>query len=263
MLLTTTKALTAAIIFYLLSFTGLLDPVAAVSQRVSAPLEYGLYRLGVVVSDELSFWVNLRHLRQETAAVRGQLRELRAKTVELEELRRENQALRDQLGLSAVAVKTLPRLAVVVGRGLAEATLVVAGGANQGVAEGDPVLWGRSLVGRVGQVEANRSLVNTLWQPNFKVLAYDASQPGRANGVVEGRFGLTVLFDGVAPEEALAVGDEIVSSAQEAGVPGGLLLGTVVSIEGSPEAVFKRAVLDPGWELNEIEKVVILVTAVD
>jgi rod shape-determining protein MreC len=81
----------------------------------------------------------------------------------------------------------------------------------------------------------------------------------RSLGVVEGGYGLSVKMNFIPRNEIVKVGDIIVTSGLEAGMPRGLLIGSVTAIENETYRPFQAALLLPGTDLSKLSIVSILI----
>jgi rod shape-determining protein MreC len=239
-----------------------LSPLSFVSEKiglfVSEALHQSSYSLATSIAEELSFFSDLRTLYSENAALESELEQFRGEATRLSEVERENELLRQQLGLSTNLSEGLV-LAQVIGLSFEQggASLIIDKGSGDGVAVGDLVVLENYFVGEVERVESDRSSVMLISDPRTSVAALDQSSPDRTQGIVRGSFGTKLRMGKVLPEEQIAAGDLIISSGLDGNVPRGLILGEVVSVAASEGEILKEAELKLLFDPRKLEEVFI------
>ena len=179
----------------------------------------------------------LRAAREELAAARARLEEMDQATREVLELRRQNAALKDQLGFS----QTLPpeRIAAeVIARDTDNlfSTLTINKGARHGVKKGMPVVaWQGDLEGLVGKVVLvgpGSSEVLPLYDPQCMVSARVDST--RDEGLVQGggrdRGTLVMNYVKKIAKNKITYGDLVVTSGLGGLYPKGINVGRIRDI---------------------------------
>jgi len=210
------------------------------------------------IKNELSFFLSLRTLNTEKAAISDEVAKLRGELAYLKEVERENKRLKKQLGLGTTKKKGLI-LAQVTGFSLEQegALLVISEGRDGGLEVDDLVVLENYLVGTVERVEASRSLVRLISDPRFSVAALDQSSPERPRGIVWGSFGTKLRMEKILPGERVSVGDLIISSGLDGKVPLGLILGEVTQVVSSEGGILKEAELKLLFNPSKLEEVFI------
>ncbi len=87
-----------------------------------------------------------------------------------------------------------------------------------------------------------------------------APEPRSVRGVAEGDLRNGVLLDLLPPEEAIDPGSLVLTSGLGGNYPPGLLIGSVGEVEQRPQSAFKKAILTPAAELDEMETVLVLIS---
>lgn len=129
--------------------------------------------------------------------------------------------------------------------------LMVNAGANQGVTQGDPVLYRGVLVGQVTQVWNDGAAVQTIFDTNLRmpvrigVKGYD--------GLLEG--GLYPVVGSVAKNADVVSGDVVYAAV--AGLPYGLPVAEVQSTSTSADSLFQQASLSFAYDINQVQTVLI------
>ena len=201
-------------------------------------------------------------LRQENDALRA----------EIVALKTEGAALREFRGVKWEARSRPTRVveATVLGRDRSSPlrrSLLVNAGSADGVRRGQPVVVGQRLVGFVEEAGPACSLVRLLDDPGAR-----AGDPGGRVGVKVLRPGASTSVEGIlvgegkgslrlqmVPAGSVAVGDLVVTSAADAKVPAGLLVGKVLSVQDDRRTRLAEAVVAPGGDLSGLSSILVLV----
>ncbi len=174
-------------------------------------------------------------------------------------LQQETGELRDLV--QYIGVSTSPSIsAAVIGKSLDPITntMIINAGAKQGVRLGNPVIVGKGiLIGKIVRAEEMFSIVRLLYDNQSKIAATVLNND-RSIGVVEGGYGISVRMNFVPQHEIVAVDDIVVSSGLEPGIPRGLVIGRVESIEKEVYEPFQRAVLSPAVNVQKVSLVSVL-----
>lgn len=241
-----------------------------------------LHRSGVIVSAPVSLanrWalklsIRVREfyrslfaggsLRRENRQLKEEVRVLRELlAIQNEELIRTRKRLRaisplvksDDLSFSGSLSIVV---AVVISRDAdsSRASVLVDKGSRDGVSEGAPVLWGRSLVGKVVRTTRTYSAVSLISDPSFRAPAYivRTGEEGIIRGLSASSH--TLLLDYIHKKRP-RVGDYVLSGAY--GVyPPHLVVGRVTEVESRSESPFYRVVVEPFEDLSELREVLII-----
>jgi rod shape-determining protein MreC len=186
---------------------------------LAAPVRASSGAFGAV-SDYFAAGAQNRQLRADLAAALS----WRDETLTL---RAENARLRALLG-----VRTVPPLPMVAAdtvldaRGPFSNSRLVDAGADQGVAEGNPVLSDHGLVGRIAGVSARVSRVLLLTDVDSRTPVMIARTNGRA--ILTGDGGPNPALSFLRTHDAPQTGDRVLTSGDGGVVPRGLPVGSVV-----------------------------------
>ena len=159
-------------------------------------------------------------------------------------------------------------------------TFLIDRGSKDGIEEGQPVVWGRHLVGKIVAVGPYLSRVRAVVDPAFRARAMVAHPPGeerepgqepppdpaaigkpvaeRLLGVLEGDGGAGSELMWILTEEKVATGDLVVTVEENRGRwPAGLLFGTVVEASTS-HGPYYRIRVQPGVDVQTLAAVFVL-----
>ncbi len=208
--------------------TAVFEPIQEALATAVRPVGNGLQAIG----DTFNARAELARLRQEMSALDDVAQSF-------DDLARENQELRELLGLrDRVAAESLTARVVAQSSSNFDWTVTIDVGANDGVKRDMVVVNGQGLVGRVLQVTDSASRVLLALDPNFSAAARDA-ELGQT-GLITGRAGDLMRYRPLDPEAELEVGAEIVTSGYSNGIfPPGIPIGTVEEV-GQPSALLDR-----------------------
>jgi rod shape-determining protein MreC len=201
-------------------------------------------------------------LREEAAHLKAQVHELEAEVKALKEFRglrleEKGRVLRPILGSIVLRDRLWPdRLSVLLDRGT-----------EDGVRRGLPVVAGRSLAGFVVEAGPRTCRVQLLDDPGPRseearvrigVRVFRPGTEAAAEGVLFGeRRG--VLRVKMLPAGTVKTGDLVVTSAADASVPAGLLVGTVLSVDEDRRLRLATAEVRPSADLASLRSLAILV----
>ena len=131
--------------------------------------------------------------------------------------------------------------------------LIINQGSTSGIAVGDTVLSGTSiLVGRVKSVTEDKSVVTTVFDPSFETAVRIG--PSGVDALLRG--GNELMLDLISAEAEVEVGQSIVTAGSD--LPYGLHIGVVREVKENSGSVFKKALVEPGFEVKALRNVNIL-----
>ena len=222
------------------------------------PVQEALGGAASAIADVADAIGDIGQLRAENGELRSRLAAAEQRIAELTEAARENERLRDLLGLEAVLDwELVPARVTTVGTSALEWEVGIDVGRDHGLRTGMAVVGaaegGGALAGVVIEVRDHQARVRLIVDPRSRVVGRD--QATEALGVIQGQPGGQLVMVQVALGDEVAVGDPIVSAGlaiegvAASPYPGGLLIGQVTAIEadanGLTQTVFVRPALDP------------------
>lgn len=183
---------------------------------------------------------------------------------ELNNLRQENQRLKELLDYADTVEKYERVTAPVIGRsqGIWFNQFTVGAGRNQGVEEDMAVINGAGLVGRVTSVSANTCKVTAIIDStsDVSVIVERTRDYGFVRGLLEAGGGDDTMELYFLPMgNDLVPGDVLVTSGADGVFPRGLSVGSVLEVSRSSEDAEDRdALVSPTVDFLRLEEVVIL-----
>lgn len=175
---------------------------------------------------------------------------------DLENIKEENEFLRESLGLDLQKDFDLI-LGRVVSKDILSDSLLVNIGSDAGVKKGFPVIAsGKVLLGKVVEVYPSYSRVMLTTQKGNLI---DAEMPDSdIFALSKGEGGLNLTLDMVARDKELKEGSLIVTSAMGGNYPAGLLLGKVKNIKKIDNETYQTASIEKIFDLSTINNVFII-----
>jgi len=183
---------------------------------------------------------------------------LRREITELQEVRIENQRLRQLLDMGAHgSLKLLAAEVIASGASPYERVIRVDRGKDDGVLQGMAVLHARGVVGQILTVLENHSDVLLLTDAASAVDV--VVQRSRARGILRGSRPDELHFEYLPKAEDVQAGDEVITSGLDGVYPQGVTIGTVTRVDPAGEGLFLSASVRPYVDFRRVEEVMIVV----
>lgn len=249
------------------TFGGIANPFSNLANILATPFRNGFHAVVEWGEGIYSDAFEREQMERELEDLRLENAELKKQAREGEAAVRENERLRDLLGLKNQRPDFSFQEATVTAHGSSNwsSTLTLNKGSSDGLTAGNCVVdqYG-NLVGILSQVGLNWSTLITVVDVDLEIGALNARTDGAA--IAEGDFALMVqnkLKLTYLPEgEQLLAGDTIVTSGLQSGdsavYPSGLVIGYVESVRSDASGMSDYAVLTPAASLDELEQVFVI-----
>lgn len=221
----------------------------------SAPVQKGLWGAGEKTADFFRGIIRIGSLKNETDNLKLKNQELLSQIIALQKLKKENEILREALGIELQKDFKLT-LAQVIGKDISQDFILIDKGFEDGISENMPVITQqRVLVGKISEVYENFSKVMLI---SNKKSSFDAGIEGLENendisGVIKGQGSFKVLFNLVPREEDISQGNIIVTSALGGIFPKGLLVGKIKEVKKNDVEPFQQAEIKPFFDISQTE----------
>ncbi len=241
---------------------GYMEPVRNVVQTVLAPVEGEISSTAQELSAYFAVSADIRALQARNQELEALVNSLMVENVQLKEVERENEALRQLLNYTRNNPQFTYETTTVVGRsiGVDPTNLLyfvyVNVGARDGIAEGMPVVTDRGLVGRVTAVGPNSAQVLMLIDPTSSVNAI--IQNSRVTGVVKGNIDGTVTMERIPPTEEVNPGDIVLTSGLGGNFPSKIVIGQVTEVTRRDQDMFQVARIRPTVDFGKLESMLII-----
>lgn len=229
-----------------------------------SPFQQALLGSARQVSSFFATITEIEQLRDLNIVLEQRVQELEAENRQLQTVRVENEQLsallevRSSLDYETVAAEVISR-----GSSHLERVISLDRGSEVGISLDDPVVaGGGALVGQVVDVGQNYSRVLLISDTRSRVVGL--TETSRSTGEVAGQLERPLAMSRVLATEEVGVGETVVTAGIDLGsgirspFPRGLLIGTVVDVQASPDQLFQSALLQPAAPLDRLEYVLVV-----
>jgi rod shape-determining protein MreC len=240
-------------------FIAGLGVFAAIALQPSGPI-WMFHPWDRVLSDMAYTIRKIDSFKGENERLQAENRNLNFRLQQMNEIQRENDQLRKQLKFEqetcAAGVCMDFHPGRIIGRSPdSNGNFILTDlGTEDGAHAGSAIaVSGGMMIGKVMEVSGGYSKVMLLTASDSSVNCL--TQATRANGLLRGKYSTGVKLEMIDQSEQLNPGDVVITSGLETGIPKGLLLGKISSVEQSPNTVFKSADIELFADLGHVEEV--------
>ncbi len=239
---------------------GWLNSLKNFLQRSLLPLFSTTHTLNIKLTDNYQFFTNRQSFIDAYQQCLSDKQHQQVLDATVAVLRQENDELKKQLDFKKNVTKPLV-VAAVVGNDLndVEKTIILNRGAADGLKLNPPVIAGEGiLIGKLIKVDDHLAMVRLLPDNRSKVIAALLNQE-RSTGVVEGGYGLSLRLKFIPRNEVVTVGQQVITSGLETGIPWGLLIVTVTVVEDEAYQPFQQALITPTTDYSKLTVVSVII----
>ena len=257
----------ASLLMLLASSTEPARTLQQVTARALDPVRQTLSGIGGGIAGLFGAVGEIDRLRGENAELRVALAGAEQRIAELTEAARENEQLRQLLGITqSLDMELFPVRIISRDPSNFAWEVGIDAGADDGIQEGMPVVANAdgagALAGTVVAVTSDTARVRFIVDTRSVVIALD--QATRALGEVRGQAGGQLVMTNVPITEEVEVGATIVSAGLTYEVaasryPGGLLIGTVQAVEDDANALTRTAFVRPAFDAASAERLLVVI----
>ncbi|MEI6462645.1 MAG: rod shape-determining protein MreC [bacterium] len=246
-----------AIIFLFLDKFGFLNGIKSSYDSITSPIQKSFVNVNQQVLSFQETLNNLSSYKEQVEKLETQVNILRETQLKLDLLQKENDILRNQLGLKLPPGKSLIESEIVnFSNYNSPEYIVINVGATNQVVKGDVVVSGKYAVGIVTNVLSNTSEVELITSKNTNLSVENIS--GSAKGVMTKDNKNRLLMTLILPEEQILEGDQIITSGLNSPFPYGLLIGTVVKVNKSANNFNSEAEINKYLDFVKLQKVFVI-----
>jgi rod shape-determining protein MreC len=221
-----------------------------------SPLINGSSQISAAVQGVWTNYIELHGAREENRQLQDTIRQLSLQQKQMEEMRQENNRLRQLLSVTELSpVATLGARVVARTPDYLSNVLYINRGQRDGIQVNAPVMSGMGIVGRVVLVSNQNSQVQLITNPDASVgVMLDRT---RLPGVLRGSGNSLLELNYISNTEQVEVGDWVVTSGLDGVYPKGLPVGKVVeSHKGN--SVFLIIKVEASTDLIHLEEVSVM-----
>ena len=240
------------------------DPLSGALELLSTPFRAASSAIANWTQDQYGRAFSYDQLAAENEALRQRVAELEKDAIAGQDAARENERMKDLLGLAEERPELQYRDAEVVRRSSSNwsSDLTINRGSTGGVKVNDCVIdqYGH-LIGVVTEADLNSSVVTTILDPTLEVGGRVARTDEDA--ILEGDF--TLMLDGLVrlsyiPEQAkLVTGDQVITSGLGGIYPSGLAVGSIRSLTVEEDGITRYAQVEPAADIAGVRYVYVIV----
>lgn len=261
-----------ALLLLVLSESGILSPLENLLSYVVAPVERGVSSIAQRFNFFTQSTRDIQTLQQQVQELQTANDALVQENFRLREYQAENEELRRQLnfaqdnptyGLVGADVVEYGCQSYPCGEIIGEDSnpylryVIINIGTRDGIAVGMPVVTGgAAMVGRIVRTSPNLAYVQLINDPESQIAAM--LQQSRVTGVLEGSEEGRLVMTEILPDEEVAEGETIITSAIGGMLPRGLILGQVESVDYLESDLFQRAVVRPAVDFRRLETLLVI-----
>lgn len=222
---------------------------------ISQPLQKTFWQWGDKTSDFFSVFLKTGVLLKENEELLEKTQQLIQEKITLQELKRENEFLRESLDLGLE--KEFELKAVEVAAKDISGSLLINKGQNHRILTGMPVITNQKvLVGKIGEVYQNFSKVILI---TSKESSFDAKITAKdIAGVIRGAGDSGLIFDLVPQEREVKEGDIVATGSLSGIFPKSLLVGSVKTARKNDVEPFQDIEIAPAFNVKELERLFII-----
>jgi len=229
---------------------------------VSTPFRWAFTKIGEGISGFSLYFRTLDELRKENNALRDELEGYKNLVYDAELIGEENEFLSSFLGIKEEHVDFLFEDATVVGRESTNYRTVytLSKGTLHGIKVNMPIITDTGLVGHITEVGATWSKAVLITETASAVGAY--IERSGVLGIVEGTYELRT--EGICrmvyiePDSDIRVGDKVLTSGIGEVYPRGIVIGKVTEITMDENSRMLTALIEPSADLESISKLMII-----
>lgn len=205
--------------------------------------------------------------------VQGENKKLIEQIAKLKLIEQENKALRDQFESSSVKTSNLlPARVIGAPRFIPGISypeyLILDKGEKDGVFKNDGVVVKNTLIGRITRISNSLSVVMLTTNEHFSIIAKTVACPScldfdsKPSGLLRGRGVSQMVIENILVSEKIQKGDFVVTKGdideKGRGVPPGLLLGEIRSIDKKSSELFQSARVEGIVDISKVSLVFII-----
>lgn len=240
------------------------DPLTAALEVLSTPFRAASSAVANWTEEQYDRAFRYEELAAENEALRQRVAELERDAIAGQDAARENERMKDLLGLAEARPELQYRDAAVVRRASSNWTsdFTIDRGTLGGVDVNDCVIDQHGhLLGVVTEASPNSSRVTTILDPELKLGGRVARTDEDA--ILEGDF--TLMLEGflrlsfVSEEAKLVTGDQVITSGLGGVYPAGLVVGTVRTLDVEEDGISRYAQVEPAADVNGVQYVYVIV----
>ena len=231
-----------------------------VASKLVMPVQNGLTYLKNKISGNDTFFTDINKLKEENEQLLARNSELEQSLRELENIKTENETLKEYMNLTEKygEDKTIP--AYVINKDISNysKTIVINVGTNDGVKENMTVIGDQGLVGHIVSVTDTTAKVQTIIDTASSVSATMSSTDETivCKGTLESTTELKAMY--IPTDYNIIQGDSIETSGLGGIYPKGIHIGTVKQVEATKNVTDRYAIIETAVDFDKLSTVLVI-----
>lgn len=258
--------LVTVLIFVIMGVSGrqnsYLNKIGNVISVPLAPLQRAISAASGSIEGVLSFFRDIKAIRQENEELKAEIDKLRKETVELEEYRGKIKELKDALNLKDQLSEYDSIGANIIAKDAGNwyKMFTVDRGSRDGIQSRSPIISSKGLVGMIKQSDMFSSKAQSIIDPDSVV----SGRLIRTRDTVIVRGDLTLKDKGlckmnyIPADVDIMVGDVVETSGLGGIYPKGILIGKVLEVRKTGSELSKYAIIEPAVDFKRLEEIIVL-----
>ncbi len=244
----------AALLLGLMTYVAVAAGIQTLPEKIITTVTQPFISMSNAISEGVGGFidtmVNANTYKRQNEELRAILSDMYKRTMDYEDLKEENDLLREMLKLQQDNDDfELSEPCTVVARDANNiyGDFTINRGSKDGLSLNDPIITSVGLVGRVTEIAEYYAKISTVLSPQVSVGAF--SIRSKATGVIENDLANAqqgkCLMSNILKDADIRVGDVIATSGKSGLFPEGTIVGTVVEVYDDPNGLSKHAVIEP------------------
>lgn len=219
---------------------------------MSAPIQRFFWQTGTKTSDFFATIYRIKQLKEENERLERKNLELLSEIVFSEELKKENEALRNILDMNPRKnFQLIP--AEAIGKDIGTDSILINKGSEDGVFPGMPVITPqKEILGKISGVYGNFSRI-VLISNQTSSFAVKVLSDKDISGLVRGKGNFNIFLDLVSQGSELKEGDVLRTDSAGGSYPAGLLVGEISKVKKNDAEPFQQAEISPFFNIRKTD----------
>lgn len=257
----------AALLLGLMTYVAVTAGKEATPQQILSTITYPFVKSANAIADGVGGFfdklINADKYKDQNDELMAQLTEMYKHTMDYDSLQKENERLREMLGIKQKQPDfrfSEPCDVVSHNANDLYGGFTINKGKTDGLSRNDPVMTSVGLVGRITSIGDNYARVTTVISPQVNVGVY--TMRTKATGVIENDVSSAqkdlCLMSDIMKEADIKEGDIVFTSGKSGLFPADVLVGTVTEVYDDPNGLTKHALIQPAENIKSVSSVFVI-----
>ncbi|KKQ68652.1 MAG: rod shape-determining protein MreC [Candidatus Nealsonbacteria bacterium RIFCSPLOWO2_12_FULL_39_31] len=226
---------------------------------ISSPIQKPLWRAGDRASDFLWSFFNTKNLKQEKERLENENQNLIFKISALQEIKKENETLRQALGIELQENFNL-EISQIINKDVSAGFILIDKGLLSGISKDMPIITGQNvLIGKISQVYDNFSEVMLVSNHKSVFDAKISSPDNDVTGIIRGQGSYSyALYDLIPRGTEISTGETIITSGLGGFLPKGLIIGKIKEVRKSDVDPFQQAKVELFFNISSADNIFVI-----